>query len=64
MTAAVIDLHCAKRRHARLVGDRIIEIHCRWCSAVRGYAVYHRFDKVTGELIDDECEREDSSSVR
>ena len=58
----VIDLHCAKRLHARLVGDRVIEIHCRWCSAVRGCAVYHRFDKFSGERVD-ECEADGERRV-
>lgn len=50
-----IDLHCNRRRHAVLT-DGIVEIHCRWCSSKVHKRVYHRWDLVSGDRVDDRVE--------
>ena len=48
------DLRCESKKHGVLLGDDVIEIKCdsRFCGARSGVVVLHRFDKVTGELLE------------
>ena len=47
-----VELRCSVHLHARLV-DGVIEVRCRQCSKDQGRPVYHRWDALTGEPIND-----------
>lgn len=49
-----VELRCDKRLHGILTDDGVLEISCRsaLCGHVNGAVVIHRFDCMTGELID------------
>lgn len=49
-----MDLHCGNKLHGRLLDNGLIEVACqsRMCGKVAGNVVLHRFDPITGELID------------
>ena len=49
-----MDLHCGKKLHGRLIANGLIEVACdsRWCGKTPGNVVLHRFDPMTGELVE------------
>jgi len=57
LAAPATRLHCVRRTHAVIVGD-VVEIHCRWCSSKTGVPVTHRWDRTTGEPLNDRHEAE------
>ena len=50
--AVGIELRCGPRLHATVIDDHTIEVKCnsRWCGAVDGIVVLHRFDLRTGAV--------------
>lgn len=46
-------LRCGHRIHGTLKGD-VIVVKCRSCTSLAGHPVYHRFDKVTGKMVDED----------
>lgn len=48
-----MDLRCPAKKHAELE-DSILEVKCgsRFCGAGPGVVVVHRFDAITGELVE------------
>lgn len=48
-----MDLRCGAKLHGTL-DDGIIEVKCnsRFCGAETGVVVLHRFDAITGELVE------------
>lgn len=50
-----MDLRCESgKKHAELVEPGIVEFRCsdRYCGARKGVIVLHRFDAMTGEMIE------------
>lgn len=49
-----VELRCNKRLHGVLTDDGMLEVSCRsaLCGHKDGVVVIHRFDTVTGDLID------------
>ena len=49
-----MDLRCPAKKHGVLVRDGVVEIKCdsRFCGAEQGVTILHRFDAVTGELVE------------
>lgn len=60
-----VELRCGKRLHGILTEDGVLEISCRsaLCGHVDGTVVIHRFDAVTGNLIETKLYK-DASEVR
>lgn len=50
----MMDLHCGKKLHGRILDNGLIEVDCdsRWCGKLPGVVVLHRFDPFTGELTE------------
>lgn len=61
----VVELRCDKRLHAVLTDDGVLEISCRsaLCGHRDGAVVIHRFDAVTGRLLETSIYR-DANEVR
>jgi hypothetical protein len=49
-----MDLRCESKKHGELPEPGVIEVKCdsRFCGAQRGVVVLHRFDALTGELLE------------
>ena len=49
-----VELRCDKRLHGILTDDGVVEVSCRsaLCGHVDGNVVIHRFDAITGVLLD------------
>jgi hypothetical protein len=49
-----VELRCDKRLHGVLTDDGVLEVSCRsaLCGHRDGTVVIHRFDALTGELLD------------
>ena len=49
-----MDLRCSTKLHAVLLDGGLVEVKCgsRYCGAVQGIVVLHRFSTTTGELVD------------
>lgn len=46
-------LRCGHRIHGTLE-DRVIVVKCRSCTSLAGHPVYHRFDTMTGQMVDED----------
>lgn len=48
-----MDIRCEHKKFGELTDDGVIEVKCssKFCGAVPGAVVIHRFDPLTGELI-------------
>jgi len=49
-----VDLRCEAKKHGVIVREGVVEIKCdsRFCGAAQGVTILHRFDVVTGELVE------------
>lgn len=49
-----MDLHCGNKLHGRLLDNGLLEVGCqsRMCGKEAGNVVLHRFDPLTGELVE------------
>lgn len=49
-----MDLRCEHKKFGELTEDGRLEVKCssRFCGAVSGTVVIHRFDPLTGDLLD------------
>lgn len=49
-----MDVRCQNKKHGELVEPGLLEVKCdsRFCGAGPGVTVIHRFDTITGQLID------------
>lgn len=50
----MMDLHCGNKLHGIVLDNGLIEVDCtsKFCGKSPGVVVRHRFDPITGELID------------
>jgi hypothetical protein len=50
----MIDLRCPSKKHGSVIGKDVVEVKCnsRFCGARRGVIVLHRFNTVSGDLLD------------
>lgn len=55
-----MDLRCENVKHAELSEPGVIEVKCRsrFCGVEKGVIVIHRFDTLTGELLETKRFRE------
>ena len=49
-----MNLHCGNKLHGVILDNGLVEVACqsRMCGKEAGNVVLHRFDPITGELID------------
>lgn len=49
-----MDLHCGNKKFGELTEDGYLEVKCssKFCGAAPGAVVLHRFDPLTGELLE------------
>ncbi len=50
----MMDLRCDSKKHGVLLDSGLIEVKCdsKFCGHGAGVTVLHRFDAMTGELVD------------
>jgi hypothetical protein len=65
-TTEELDLRCRGKKQAVRLPNGLIEIKCdsRICGAQQGVVVLHRFDPMTGNLIETKCYKSPNRSAQ
>lgn len=49
-----MDIRCPSKKHGELIEPGLVEVKCdsKFCGAEPGVSVIHRFDTITGKMLD------------